>query len=114
MASYHLCCKVISRGQDRSATAAAAYRAAERIYDRRTGLEHDHERKRAYVDCRSYAARGIDREPTVHEGPAVRAMESRERCAAEGREYEPVTDRARENEQIMEWNALVERPGGII
>lgn len=30
------------------------------------------------------------------------------------REYEPVTDRARENEQIMEWNALVERPGGII
>lgn len=244
MASYHLCCKVISRGQGRSATAAAAYRAAERIYDRRTGLEHDYSRKqgvvrselwndveaaerrcdsqvsrefelalprelcrdeqfelargwaerelvsrgmcadvcmhdrgdgnphafvmcttreagpdgfgaknrdwndkallvdlrkswerdqnaalerayerdrtperdRAYVDCRSYAARGIDREPTRHEGPAVRAMESRERerCAAEGREYAPVTDRARENEQIMERNALVERPSGII
>lgn len=258
MASYHMCCKVISRGQGRSATAAAAYRAAERICDRRTGLEHDYERKRgvvrsevllprdaperwldrgelwndveaaerrrdsqvareyelalprelsrdeqfelargwadrelvsrgmcanvcmhdrgdgnphahimcatreagpdgfgaknrdwndkallvdlrkswerdqnaalerayertperdrAYVDCRSYAARGIDREPTVHEGPAVRAMESRERerCAAEGREYAPVTDRARENEQIMERNALVERPSGII
>lgn len=260
MASYHMCCKVISRGQGRSATAAAAYRAAERIYDRRTGLEHDYERKRgvvrsevllprdapelyrdrgelwnaveaaetrsnsrlsrefeialprelcrdeqfelargwaerelvsrgmcadvcmhdrgdgnphafimcttreigpdgfgaknrgwndkallvdlrkswereqnmalerayerdrapesdrAYVDCRSYEARGIDREPTVHEGPAVRAVESRERerCAAEGREYAPVTDRARENEQIMERNALVERPGGII
>ena len=62
------------------------------------------------------AARGIDREPTMHEGPAVRAMESRERerCAAEGREYEPVTDRARENELIMERNALVERPSGII
>ena len=29
MASYHLCCKVISRGQGRSATAAAAYRARE-------------------------------------------------------------------------------------
>ena len=260
MASYHLCCKVISRGQGRSATAAAAYRAAERIYDRRTGLEHDYERKRgvvrsevllprdapelfrdrselwnaveaaetssnsrlsrefelalprelcrdeqfelargwaerelvsrgmcadvcmhdhgdgnphahimattreagpdgfgaknrgwddkallvdlrkswereqnralersyerdrtpeaerSYVDCRSYAERGIDREPTMHEGPAVRAMESRERerCAAEGREYEPVTDRARENELIMERNALVERPSGII
>lgn len=49
MASYHLCCKVISRGQGRSATAAAAYRAAERIYDRRTGLEHDYERKRGVV-----------------------------------------------------------------
>ena len=260
MASYHMRCKVISRGQGHSATAAAAYRAAERIYDRRTGLEHDYERKRgvvrsevllprdapelyrdrgelwnaveaaetrsnsrlsrefelalprelcrdaqwelargwaerelvsrgmcadvcmhdrgdgnphafvmcttrecgpdgfgaknrdwndkallvdlrkswerdqnaalerayerdrtperdrAYVDCRSYAARGIDREPTRHEGPAVRALESRERerCAAEGREYAPVTDRARENEQIMERNALVERPSGII
>lgn len=55
MASYHLCCKVISRGQGRSATAAAA-----------------------------------------------------------GREYAPVTDRASENEQIMERNALVERPSGII
>ena len=49
MPSYHLCCKVISRGQGRSATAAAAYRAAERIYDRRTGLEHDYERKRGVV-----------------------------------------------------------------
>ena len=70
----------------------------------------------ARVDHRSYEARGIDREPTVHEGPAVRAMESRERerCAAEGREYAPVTDRARENEQIMERNSLVERPSGII
>lgn len=72
MASYHMCCKVISRGQGRSATAAAAYRAAERICDRRIGLEHD----RAYVDCRSYEARGIDRAPTVHEGPAVRASGS--------------------------------------
>lgn len=242
MADYHLSAKIIGRSSGRSATAAAAYRAAERIFDRRTGIEHDYSRKRgvvrsevllprdapelyrdrgelwnaveaaearsnsrlsrefelargwaerelvsrgmcadvcthdrgdgnphahimcttreagpdgfgaknrdwndkallvdlrkswerdqnaalerayerdrtperdrAYVDCRSYAARGIDREPTRHEGPAVRAMESRERerCAAEGREYAPVTDRARENEQIMERNALVEHP----
>lgn len=86
--------------------------ALERAYER----DRTPERDRAYVDCRSYEARGIDREPTVHEGPAVRAVESRERerCAAEGREYEPVTDRARENELIMERNALVERPSGII
>ena len=72
--------------------------------------------KYSFVRGRSYAARGIDREPTVHEGPTVRAIESRERerCAAEGREYEPVTERTRENEQIMERNALVERPSGII
>ena len=49
MASYHMRCKVISRGRGHSATAAAAYRAAERIYDRRTGLEHDYERKRGVV-----------------------------------------------------------------
>ena len=49
MASYHLCCKVISRGQGRSATAAAAYRAAERILDRRTGIEHDYSRKQGVV-----------------------------------------------------------------
>lgn len=49
MASYHMCCKVISRGQGRSATAAAAYRAAERILDRRTGIEHDYSRKQGVV-----------------------------------------------------------------
>ena len=86
--------------------------ALERHYER----ERTPERERAYVDCRSYEARGIDREPTRHEGPAVRAIEAREmeRCRDEGREYEPVTDRARENELIMERNALVERPSGII
>lgn len=87
-------------------------RALERSYER----DRTPEVERSYVDCRSYAELGVDREPTRHEGPAVRAMESRERerCAAEGREYEPVTDRARENELIMERNALVERPSGII
>ena len=46
MASYHLRATMISRSQGRSATAAAAYRAAQRIEDRRTGLAFD------------YAARG--------------------------------------------------------
>ena len=87
-------------------------RALERHYER----ERTPERERAYVDCRSYADRGIEREATRHEGPAVRAMERKEqeRCVREGREYAPVTDRARENEQIVERNALVERPSGII
>ncbi|KKM87059.1 hypothetical protein LCGC14_1272810 [marine sediment metagenome] len=46
MAIYHLRATMISRSQGRSATAAAAYRVAERIEDRRTGLVFD------------YAARG--------------------------------------------------------
>lgn len=46
MAIYHLCATMISRSQGRSATAASAYRVAERIEDRRTGLVFD------------YAARG--------------------------------------------------------
>jgi ATP-dependent exoDNAse (exonuclease V) alpha subunit len=32
---------------------------------------------RERIDHRSFASRGIDREPTVHEGPSVRAMEGR-------------------------------------
>ena len=46
MAIYHLRASVISRATGRSGTAAAAYRSAERIEDRRTGLVFD------------YAARG--------------------------------------------------------
>jgi hypothetical protein len=45
MAIYHLNAKVISRGKGQSATAAAAYRAAEKIKDERTGLTFDYSRK---------------------------------------------------------------------
>ena len=45
MAIYHLRTTNISRGQGRSATAAAAYRVAERIVDRRTGLVFDYAAK---------------------------------------------------------------------
>jgi ATP-dependent exoDNAse (exonuclease V) alpha subunit len=45
MAIYHLSVKAISRSAGRSATAAAAYRAATRIQDERTGLVHDYSRK---------------------------------------------------------------------
>ena len=46
MAIYHLRASVISRSSGRSATAAAAYRAAELIEDRRTGLSFDYTSKR--------------------------------------------------------------------
>ena len=45
MAIYHLRVSVISRSQGRSATAAIAYRVAERIADRRTGLVFDYAAK---------------------------------------------------------------------
>jgi hypothetical protein len=45
MAIYHFDVSVISRSKGRSATAASAYRAAERVVDRRTGEVHDYTRK---------------------------------------------------------------------
>ena len=45
MAIYHFSVKIISRSQGRSATAAAAYRAAEKIKDLRTGETHDYTKK---------------------------------------------------------------------
>lgn len=49
MAIYHLRATMISRSAGRSATAAAAYRTAERIEDKRTGLVFDY-RARGGVD----------------------------------------------------------------
>ena len=45
MAIYHCSSTTISRGAGRSACAAAAYRAAAKITDERTGLTHDFTRK---------------------------------------------------------------------
>jgi hypothetical protein len=46
MAIYHLNAKTIARSQGKSATAAAAYRAGEKIEDRRTGIVHDYTRRK--------------------------------------------------------------------
>lgn len=45
MAIYHLSIKAVSRAGGRSATAAAAYRAACLIADERTGVVHDYQRR---------------------------------------------------------------------
>jgi MobA/MobL family len=45
LAIFHLQIKSISRGAGRSATAAAAYRAGERIRDERTRVLHDYSRR---------------------------------------------------------------------
>lgn len=46
MAIYHLSVQVIGRSAGRSAVAAAAYRAGERLVDERTGQVHDYSRRR--------------------------------------------------------------------
>ena len=46
MAIYHLSVKFIKRSSGRSATAAAAYRAAEKVHDYKTDVTHDYRKKR--------------------------------------------------------------------
>lgn len=45
MAIYHCTCKIISRGQGRSAVGAAAYRSGEKLYNEYDGIEHDYTKK---------------------------------------------------------------------
>ncbi len=45
LAIYHLSVKGISRGQGRSSVASAAYRSGEKLYENRTGLLYDYERR---------------------------------------------------------------------
>ncbi|WP_299971251.1 MobQ family relaxase [uncultured Roseobacter sp.] len=49
MAQYRLSVQMIGRSGGRSATAAAAYRAGQRIEDRETGLVHDYTAKRGVL-----------------------------------------------------------------
>lgn len=74
--------------------------------------EHGHD---ARVDHRSLERQGItDRLPTLHEGPYVTRVEkeAEDACADAGVEYEPVTDRRRENMTIKtlneKWRQIVE------
>lgn len=58
MAIYHCSVKTVSRSSGRSATAAAAYRSAERIVDDRTGLVHDYRRKSGVVHTQVVVPQG--------------------------------------------------------
>jgi Ti-type conjugative transfer relaxase TraA len=49
VAIYHFSAKVIGRSQGRSAVAAAAYRAAERLHDEKLGRAHDYTAKAGVV-----------------------------------------------------------------
>lgn len=49
MAIYHCTCKIISRGQGRSAVGAAAYRSGKKLYNEYDGIEHDYTKKGGVV-----------------------------------------------------------------
>jgi ATP-dependent exoDNAse (exonuclease V) alpha subunit len=58
MSIFHCQAKAISRAAGRSATAAAAYRAGERITDERTGEIHDYRKKKGVIDKQIFVPRG--------------------------------------------------------
>jgi len=58
MAIYRLSAAVVKRSAGRSATACAAYRAAERIADERTGLAFDYKRRRGVLHTEIIAPAG--------------------------------------------------------
>ena len=79
MAIYHFSAKMISRSTGRSATAAAAYRAAERIPDHRQGLEHDYSKRSGVLHTEILAPEGTPEVLRGRVGPwnAVEAAERR-------------------------------------
>jgi len=91
MAIYHYSKKFVSRSKGQSATAKAAYQAPEAWLDR-SALWNAAEKAerdcnaildgRAHIDHRSLKAQGLDREPTIHLGPAAAEKEKRGEEAA--------------------------------
>ena len=61
MAIYHLSVKTIGRSQGRSATAAIAYRAGEKITDERTGQAHDYTRRRGVEHTEVFTPEGAEK-----------------------------------------------------
>ena len=58
MALYRFSAEIIGRGKGYSATAAAAYRAGERIEDERTGVVHDYRRRDGVLHAEILAPEG--------------------------------------------------------
>jgi len=78
MASYHFAAQVISRGQGRSAIAAAAYRSGERLADEATGRVNDYAQRRGVVHSEIMAPEGTA--PHLRERQSLwNAVEAREK-----------------------------------
>lgn len=88
MAIYHLSVKAISRSAGRSATAAAAYRSAERIVDVRTGEIFDFTKKSGVEVAEIAMPPGSDWTPTREELWNAAEAAERRRDACTAREHE--------------------------
>ncbi len=83
MAIYHFSAKVIGRGTGRSAVAAAAYRAAERLHDERLERDHDFRAKAGVVHSEILLPEGApERWRALDETPEARRA-ARERLWSE-------------------------------
>ena len=87
MAIYHMSVKPVSRSKGRSSTAAAAYRAACKIEDDRTGLKHDYTKKEGVKHTEIITPEGVNI-PTRSDlwNMAEAAEKRKDGCTA--REYE--------------------------
>ena len=65
MAAFHFCAKIHSRANGASAVRAAAYRAAERLYDARAGKHEDYTVKADVAESAILAPTGAL--PWVHD-----------------------------------------------
>lgn len=77
LALAHASAKTISRGSGRSATAAAAYRSAERVVDKRTGEIHDYRRRSGVDHVSMHAPVGSPTMTTAELWNKVEAAEKR-------------------------------------
>jgi ATP-dependent exoDNAse (exonuclease V) alpha subunit len=89
MAIYHLSVKTISRSAGRSVTAAAAYRASEKIVDFRTGEIHDYTHKQGVLSADIILPRGAPEWAKEREAlwNAAEQSETRKNSTV-GREFE--------------------------
>lgn len=87
MAIYHLSMKTVARSKGQSATASAAYRAAEKIKDERTGELHDYTRKKGVIETAILLPKGV---PTLARSELWNAAEAAEnrKNSTVAREYE--------------------------
>ena len=87
MAIYHMSVKPVSRSKGRSSTAAAAYRAACVIEDKRTGEKHDYTKKEGVKHTEIITPEGVNIPTRSDLWNAAEAAEKRkDGCTA--REYE--------------------------
>ncbi|WP_054211340.1 Ti-type conjugative transfer relaxase TraA [Bosea vaviloviae] len=90
MAIYHLSMKLISRGSGRSAVAAAAYRAGERLTNERDGITHDFTRRDGVEHSEIVLPRGSEADWALDRSALWNAAEAAEtrKDARVAREFE--------------------------